>query len=851
MLPKTSLSAFRPFRTPLAAACLLLAALVPAAGQPAADPGGADDRGARAVLLEKRPNTLSLRGRGLGEEPSLYLVLSSRPLSGAERSVLDNLSAAAVADLAAGGQAPRALAIRLHGKKAGRGGTFEYHFGAGQDAARPWNAGPEFTISSWTSYEDAVWSHAALVLDPQAARGGEPVVVESVRLVRSGVLLFDSTLRESHPHGNPVGPFLRERDLRPAGAFLPVLDLGPAMTAFRSAYYECGGVPVLEAAYGELGRTDAKGYTLRGTAWCSEFASWACRRAGYPTPDPDRTDANWRSMRDYFDLEGTVYSVAEVLSWTEETRRARVPPGSFVSLVLSPDGSTHSFLLGRWIDGDPAASFTAVSGNNLGTVWAHAAVSLRDRVPPREFTERAYVAVPPGPGSPVRSAPARPPLPRFEWTDRLAADAQAAAWRALGMSPAAEASLDGLSLDAVGPALARGSGSPMETAKRIHDWITRHVAYDSNLLLRMKELSDPQGGTDAESAFAYRRSNCAGLARLYERLARSAGLDARTVLGFIKSGETSRGDLASHAWNVVRIGGDQYIVDCSADSRVFWKNGKLSETAAYEERSDHLFLAPEAKALAYLAAKPEDQLLAQPRTVEAFRSRPRFTIAYATYGLEFLGVSGGSLREARDKPGEGASALHDEIVSPAGSVELRFRIPPDAFLDAYLSDASGKALSDRVRVGYEPGLASLSFCAPAAGSFRCSVNARSLARPDRVNLAWSFLLAADAAGTSLSGVSTTFQAPLLGVSLRDRRFDAVAGEWILDLDGPEGMTLVGTLRDAGGRAVSGACRALETRTGWRLFFGLPDGGKYGLAVSGRPDTDPSGRGNQRLFTVTE
>jgi transglutaminase/protease-like cytokinesis protein 3 len=83
---------------------------------------------------------------------------------------------------------------------------------------------------------------------------------------------------------------------------------------------------------------------------------------------------------------------------------------------------------------------------------------------------------------------------------------------------------DNVTVPAFVKALLSGIVDPFRKSKIIHDWITLNIAYDSDLLIRLRNDADPDGGKDALSALKFRRTNCAGLADLYKMLGQYAGL---------------------------------------------------------------------------------------------------------------------------------------------------------------------------------------------------------------------------------------------------------------------------------------------------------------------------------------
>ena len=91
--------------------------------------------------------------------------------------------------------------------------------------------------------------------------------------------------------------------------------------------------------------------------------------------------------------------------------------------------------------------------------------------------------------------------------------------------------------EAVARIVCEGLKSDIERARAIYDWICYNIAYDTSYKIY-----------DAENAFKKRKGVCAGYADLFTQMARSVGLDARTVSG------TGYGrKRGGHAWNIVKI----------------------------------------------------------------------------------------------------------------------------------------------------------------------------------------------------------------------------------------------------------------------------------------------------------
>lgn len=119
-------------------------------------------------------------------------------------------------------------------------------------------------------------------------------------------------------------------------------------------------IPQLHWAVLELGKTDGKKY---GTthAWCSEFASWCLRKAGWwDAPRPPRLSDNIGSsqMQDYFDGRGRMFTQAQ-LTRGEYT----LTEGDYLRF------DNHSALFVKYEDDgraptDPRKRFVSIDGNS-------------------------------------------------------------------------------------------------------------------------------------------------------------------------------------------------------------------------------------------------------------------------------------------------------------------------------------------------------------------------------------------------------------------------------------------------------------------------------------------------------
>ena len=103
------------------------------------------------------------------------------------------------------------------------------------------------------------------------------------------------------------------------------------------------------------------------------------------------------------------------------------------------------------------------------------------------------------------------------------------------------------------------SMSEYDRVKAIHDWIVVNVQYD---------YAGLQGGTlsrtaySADGALSYKLAVCQGYAEAFHLLCAKAGVQSYIMYG---EAGNARDGWDTHAWNVVRINGEWYQVDCTWD----------------------------------------------------------------------------------------------------------------------------------------------------------------------------------------------------------------------------------------------------------------------------------------------
>ncbi len=125
-------------------------------------------------------------------------------------------------------------------------------------------------------------------------------------------------------------------------------------------------VPQLFYAAQELGNTDGTRYDAgQEGSYCSEFASWALRKAGWSTPLMTHPNgvADTQDMKNFFQARNRLFSRTDVLN-----KSYRIRPGDYLSML----GNSHSGLFLNYIDSatNPTSStrIRTIEGNTGGRV---------------------------------------------------------------------------------------------------------------------------------------------------------------------------------------------------------------------------------------------------------------------------------------------------------------------------------------------------------------------------------------------------------------------------------------------------------------------------------------------------
>lgn len=119
------------------------------------------------------------------------------------------------------------------------------------------------------------------------------------------------------------------------------------------------------------------------------------------------------------------------------------------------------------------------------------------------------------------------------------------------------------------PTLISSDMSDVAKEKAIHDWLIKHVAYDSTLNQRT-----------AYTALTTGKTVCTGYAMLMEKMLNQAGIKCYIIAGNLSdpSSNLPNTEKENHVWNLVQINNQWYHVDVTndwnnPDSHMFFNKG--------------------------------------------------------------------------------------------------------------------------------------------------------------------------------------------------------------------------------------------------------------------------------------
>lgn len=114
--------------------------------------------------------------------------------------------------------------------------------------------------------------------------------------------------------------------------------------------------------------------------------------------------------------------------------------------------------------------------------------------------------------------------------------------------------------------------SDYEKELAIHDYIVTTTSYDYD---RLHNDTIPDSSYTAAGVLINKVAVCEGYSEATKLLLNLIGIECEIVTGFA-------GNNTAHAWNIVKIDGEWYMLDTTYDDPVSFNNGKRIETLSYD-----------------------------------------------------------------------------------------------------------------------------------------------------------------------------------------------------------------------------------------------------------------------------
>lgn len=167
------------------------------------------------------------------------------------------------------------------------------------------------------------------------------------------------------------------------------------------------------------------------------------------------------------------------------------------------------------------------------------------------------------------------------------------------------------------------AANDFEKVKLAHDVICDNVAYDAFGLY----VTNNVGPQDYASVLKRGNAVCEGYSNAFLELCSRIGITCVKVHGYARGAGFKSGTVddmgENHAWNIVTVAGNKYLVDTTWDAG--YVNGS-SFTKRYT--TDYLFANPWAFLHTHYPKSLDEQLLVKPYSVEQFKELPFFKMNF-------------------------------------------------------------------------------------------------------------------------------------------------------------------------------------------------------------------------------
>ncbi len=177
--------------------------------------------------------------------------------------------------------------------------------------------------------------------------------------------------------------------------------------------------------------------------------------------------------------------------------------------------------------------------------------------------------------------------------------------------------------EALGKFLGAGLVDPRQKLRAVYQWMALRMNYDTAAYRSGRQITQT-----AQQALDSRMSSCDGFSTLFADLAKHAGVEVTTVLGYVKDGFHEKGEAfkdTNHAWNAVRLDGQWYLIDST------WGSGFDDGKQFVRSFNPFYFLVPaDSLYLSHFAKDPAQRFGNSAKDLADFAALPHAPVTLLT-----------------------------------------------------------------------------------------------------------------------------------------------------------------------------------------------------------------------------
>ena len=385
--------------------------------------------------------------------------------------------------------------------------------------------------------------------------------------------------------------------------------------------------------------------------------------------------------------------------------------------------------------------------------------------------------------------------------------------------------------------LVNDTNDPFLKVKRIYDWITDNIAYDSDLFLGYSQ----DGTREPYELLRIKRTTCGGFAKLFKLMADFAGIEAVYINGYSRSYYSiSNNEQGNHAWNGVRINGKWYIVDSTNGNRRGYIHGVFSEKRNYKDTA--LFIRPDAYYLGNLPYNETYQFLDTPITYENFMSQLRLLYNFVAYNIEFVTDMRTLIKEGRTlRDNNTQYELYDLCELNGGQVgTISLKAPNDTVIRMNITDGNDTKYPFNSYTEYSNGIFTCYFTVPDHGDYNVVIQA-SKKNERSYKQIYKFTLRGNSRGQTLPIQTDHFYDAgyftVNNLHLNNSIFDRVNNIYMLDISYNDQTSIHSALYDQFDTVVPNSTTISYHNNRKRFFYKIPAEGTYYIKVFSKNASD--------------